>query len=137
MIVVALKGLILHEGQALLLRRSDTDETGPGTWEFPGGKLEFGEKLEDALAREIEEETGLRTAAGELLYAATFLTNPERQVVLLTYACRIIGDFMPVALSPEHSGYRWVSPEEFGDWLPAPILAELASSEAARRLGFG
>jgi len=87
-IINASKGLILRKGKALILQRSHYDDTFAGTWEFPGGKLEFGERLEDCLRREIREETRLEVEIERLLYANTFLTHPWRQVVVVTYLCR-------------------------------------------------
>jgi len=58
-IIVAVKGIINHNGKILIIQRSDDDETGANTWEFAGGKIDFGENLEDALIREVKEEVGL------------------------------------------------------------------------------
>ena len=48
-IVVAVKGILLKDGRALIMKRADDDDIGGGTWEFSGGKLEFGESPEEAL----------------------------------------------------------------------------------------
>ena len=55
-----------EEGLILLARRPQGKKRG-GLWEFPGGKVEEGETLEEALAREIEEELGVRPKVGKLL----------------------------------------------------------------------
>ncbi|WP_342773918.1 NUDIX hydrolase [Mesobacillus subterraneus] len=109
-IVVVVKGVILHKGRVLLLRRSAEDVTGAGTWEKVGGKIEFGEELDEALAREILEETGLNVKVEKILYATTFKTNPTRQVVLLTYMCR--SESASIRLSEEHSEYCWAKLDE-------------------------
>jgi 8-oxo-dGTP diphosphatase len=59
-----------QDGAVLLLKRPATDFMG-GIWELPSGKVEPGETLDDALSREVAEETGL-TVAGILLYAGSF-----------------------------------------------------------------
>lgn len=122
-ICVAAKGVILREGKALLLRRSPDDDFGPGQWEFPGGTLEFGEGLEDCLRREVREETGLTIRVQRLLYANTFLTQPWRQVVVVSYLCQPSEE--EVRLSAEHTAFLWAGKEELGQLLPLPVLEEL------------
>lgn len=119
----ASKGLILREGKVLILRRSLYDHTFAGTWEFPGGKLEFGEKLEDCLCREVREETGLEVEVECLLYANTFLTHPWRQVVVVTYLCR--PEEGEVRLSEEHTEYLWATAQELRKRIPQKVLEEL------------
>ncbi len=107
----------------LILRRSLYDHTFAGTWEFPGGKLEFGEKLEDCLCREVREETGLEVEVECLLYANTFLTHPWRQVVVVTYLCR--PEEGEVRLSEEHTEYLWATGQELRERIPQKVLEEL------------
>ncbi|WP_043932962.1 NUDIX hydrolase [Bacillus sp. EB01] len=119
-IVVAVKGVIVHEGKVLIVQRSAYDEAGAGTWECPGGKLDFGEELESALQREIHEETGMAVSVEKLLYAATFKTNSTRQVVILTYLCRsTTGE---VFLSGEHSNFLWAEKNDLVGLLSPGIL---------------
>lgn len=102
---VAVKGLIVYEGKALLLKRSDYDPFGAGQYEFPGGRLEFGEELEEALKREIMEEAGLQVSVERLLYANGFLKHERRHVVVLTWLCSAQSD--QVTLSNEHTEFIW------------------------------
>jgi 8-oxo-dGTP diphosphatase len=74
-IVVAVKRVILFRKKMLIIQRAFDDEVGGGTWECPGGKIDFGEELETALAREVKEEVGLKINVTKLLYASTFKTN--------------------------------------------------------------
>ena len=72
------KVLILDaEGRCLLLRRSRASRANAGKWEFPGGKVDAGESFEEALMREVEEETGLRIGLRRVLGAAQAETPPE------------------------------------------------------------
>ncbi len=121
-IVVALKGIILRDGKILIIKRSDSDEIGAGTWETPGGKLDFGEYPEEALVREIKEEVGLDATVDGILYASSFMPNPFRQVIIITYRCTVPkGD---VGLSDEHSDHLWATNEELVELLPPTILTE-------------
>ena len=59
-------GLIFQRGRLLIMQRSAEQMLG-GLWEFPGGKIEAGESPEEAVAREVREETGLRVRAEQAL----------------------------------------------------------------------
>ncbi|KAA0549275.1 NUDIX domain-containing protein [Bacillus sp. BGMRC 2118] len=122
-IVVVVKGLIKQNNKVLVIKRSSNDEVGAGTWEFVGGKIDFGEKLEEALQREIEEETKLVVTVGQLLYATTFMTKSNRQVVLLTYLCHSVGT--EVTLSHEHDDYQWCETDQLHQYLNIEIMMEL------------
>lgn len=126
-IVVALKGIILLEGKILIVKRAPNDQVGANTWEFAGGKLEFGEGLEVALKREILEEVGLQVTAEKILYASTFQTDPFRQVVIIVYLCHALDK--EVVLSKEHSEYLWVSKEELKEYLPQEIILDLIKNQ--------
>ena len=54
---VGVGGVLVHEGRVLLIRRGKDPLR--GRWVVPGGTVELGETLEEALVREMEEETGL------------------------------------------------------------------------------
>jgi 8-oxo-dGTP diphosphatase len=122
-IIVAVKGIILHANKALIVMRDENDEIGAGTWECVGGKIDFGEELENALIREVLEEVGIEVNVEELLYATTFKTSPERQVVILTY--KYIAKTNKVTLSAEHHEYRWVSEREFKELLFPAIVSDM------------
>ncbi|MEQ2529440.1 NUDIX domain-containing protein [Bacillaceae bacterium CLA-AA-H227] len=125
-IVVAVKGVILHKGKVLIVKRALDDYRG-GTWECPGGKIDFGEDLEVALIREIEEEVGLAVTVDKILFATTFNTEPTRQVVILTYLCR--SESQNVVLSVEHSEYLWATKEQLKEMLVTEIVADFEKNE--------
>ena len=126
-ILVVVKGLILNEGKVLLVKRSNEEEVGGGTWELVGGKIEFGEDLKPGLLREIKEEVNLNVTIERILYTTTFLTDPTRQVILLTYLCQ--SQTKTVALSSAHSDYHWATKEETRLLLTPEILRDFEKSD--------
>ena len=92
MIVVA-AALIDREGRVLLQQRAP-GRAMAGLWEFPGGKIEPGERPEAALVRELAEELGIDVDQGALT-PATFASaelggenGDKRHLLLLLYCCR-------------------------------------------------
>ena len=103
--VTVVRALIESEGRVLLVRRAAWD-TLPGLWELPGGKVDRGEPLLEALAREVEEETGLMLASARLASRREMLSPRGRTVREYVYVVSAIG---AVALSDEHDDHVWVS----------------------------
>lgn len=124
---VAVKGVILNENKVLIVKRSNHDDFRSGTWECPGGKIEFGEDLETALIREIEEETGITVTVEKILYATTLKTSPIRQVVIITYLCRT--ENTNIVLSKEHSEYLWAKRGELKLLLAPEIIKDFERND--------
>ncbi len=80
----------MRDGRALLIRRGK--EPLYGRWSVPGGRVELGESLEQALGREMEEETGLVVAPVEILAVFDRIERDEAGVlyhfVIVDYLCR-------------------------------------------------
>lgn len=101
------------DGRVLLLRRAHHRDYAPGAWECVTGRLEQGEGFEDALRREVREETGLDAEPVALLGTAHFHRGPmdgDHELVGVTYLCRVPAA-VPPRLSPEHDAARWVDAE--------------------------
>jgi 8-oxo-dGTP diphosphatase len=122
-IVVALKAIIIYNRKALIIQRSYGDMSGSGSWEFAGGKLEFGEDLETGLKREITEEVGLTVKIERLLYASTFQSKENRQTVILNYLCHSFSD--QVVLSEEHEKHIWADKKTMKKYLAKGILHDI------------
>jgi 8-oxo-dGTP diphosphatase len=90
-----------HHGRLFLARRGPKAKNERGLWEFPGGSVEFGERLADALRREIREEYGVEIAVGELLDVVDHILPDEGQHwVSPTFVCRIVAG-TPTIREPE------------------------------------
>jgi len=121
MIRVAAAALVIHEGKILLLKRDDYDKVSPGLWSFPGGKVEEGETLEDALIRELKEEANIEGAILDIIYATTIFTG-EDQLHLLHYLVKPTS--FNVKISDEHSAFKWVNLKAVKDHLPSVIIKD-------------
>lgn len=109
---ISVKGVLVRRGRVLLLRN------GRGEWELPGGRLDDGEAPEEALVREIREETGLSAAVAWPVDAWVYRVSPREKVLILEYACRLTGGG-DVRISHEHSGHAWLRPADLqGEPLP-------------------
>jgi 8-oxo-dGTP diphosphatase len=131
-IVVAVKAIILYGRRALIIQRSYEDITGGGSWEFAGGKLEFGEDLDTGLKREVMEEVGLQIKVKKLLYASTFQSGKNRQVVIINYLCHSMSD--QVILSEEHVKYLWADKKTMKQYLSKGILRDLESNNIFEKI---
>lgn len=107
-------GIIVRNGKAFVIRRSEKRRLFPGTWDIPGGHLEVGETWENALAREVEEETGWHLKAilaelGEQRWSG----NDNRWRLERDYLITVDGDLDHPRLElDEHLEHRWVGASE-------------------------
>jgi 8-oxo-dGTP diphosphatase len=98
-----------REDKCLFLRRSSDSKTNPGRWEPPGGKIEPGELLDEALRREVCEETNLQVFVRRLLGAIEFELPTIKVACLIMEGRLVSGD---IRLSSEHDAYQWIRLEE-------------------------
>jgi 8-oxo-dGTP diphosphatase len=104
--VLVTAAVIERDGAFLLTRRLEGTHL-EGHWEFPGGKCEAGESLEQCLARELREELGVEAIIGEEVFTVRH-AYPERVVQLHFFACAIHGE--PAAMLGQQM--RWVRRDE-------------------------
>lgn len=100
--IVAVAGLVTDaQGRVLMLRSPRRD------WEFPGGQVEEGESLTDALRREVWEETGVTVSVGSLVGV---YSNVKSHIVMFDFLCDYIGGDLTTSVeSPE---VAWVDRDE-------------------------
>ena len=102
--------VIRRKDGKILIAQRPADHMLGGLWEFPGGKLESGETLEEALRREIEEETSLIIEVGNPLCSVKHAYSHFR-ITLHAFECRPVRGR---ARAHEHAALRWVRPSELG-----------------------
>jgi 8-oxo-dGTP diphosphatase len=104
-----------------LLARRPPGRPLAGLWEFPGGKVETGERPEEALIREMSEELGIEIAEA-CLAPLTFAshTYPEFHLLMPLYACR---KWKGTVTAREGQALAWVRPSRFGEY-PMPPADE-------------
>ena len=97
--------VVEHDGRVLLLRRPGNDFMG-GIWELPSGKVEPGEHLDQALAREVEEETGLQvTGIGRYIDSFDYRSGSGKHSRQFNFTVQCAAP-EPVRLT-EHDAYTW------------------------------
>ncbi|MEM3066370.1 MAG: NUDIX hydrolase [Nitrososphaerota archaeon] len=111
--VVAVGALILQDHNILLVKR--TNEPGKGRWSIPGGTVEIGESLRDAVVREVYEETGLVVEVLELLDVVEVIRKDEVgniafHYVILDYLAKPVGGTLVAA--SDASDVLWVPIDE-------------------------
>lgn len=120
---LAVKGIIRrNDGKILVLKRSDKDDHKPSVWETVGGGMDQEETPQEALAREIREETDLAVNVNEPFNIFSFKKDTGEFKIGITFLCEYLDG--EVALSDEHSDYRWIDPQEFADLESVPSLHE-------------
>jgi mutator protein MutT len=82
-------GILLENNRIMLIKRYVTAVRG---WSLPGGKLEFGETIEQCLTREMKEETGLDVKVRELLYITDRFYDVERHIVHMSFLVERAGN---------------------------------------------
>jgi len=111
---ITVKAVLLNKKEeVLLLKRSEKEESNQGCWDFPGGYLEEGETIEEALQNEIKEETGIDAKIGPIVRISEFPKNhpafrSEKRGIRFLAFC----DKNEVKLSSEHSDYKWLPMEK-------------------------
>lgn len=134
--VVGVGGVVVRDGRALLVRRGKPPLL--GRWVIPGGTVELGETLEDALVREIREETGLEAEPVEVLTVFDRIERDRESVayhyVIVDYLCRWLSG-EPAAAS-DALDVAWLRPDELAAY-DVPAKAVEVVEDAFRRVAGG
>jgi 8-oxo-dGTP diphosphatase len=124
LVLVAACALIDADGRVLIAQRPP-GKSMAGLWEFPGGKVEAGERPEVSLIRELKEELGIDVKE-ECLAPLTFASHryPDFHLLMPLYVCRRWDGFVEAR---EQQKLKWVRPPELRDYPMPPADEPLIS----------
>ncbi len=109
-------GIIKKENKFLIIKRISDDTSESGFWEFPSGKVEFGESINEGLLRELLEEVGIDFSKIEkrLIGTSEYIIekkNQKRYTVQLNYLIEVKKE-LKIKISGEHTEFAWVNKED-------------------------
>ncbi len=107
--------IVDREGRALMIKRKF--EPNRGRWSLPGGLLETGETLEEAVRREVREELGVKVKIEELLQVSEEIIRDGKgktrfHFVLVDYLAKFDGSRAKITLNEESESFAWFQPRE-------------------------
>lgn len=118
--LVGVGAVVVHQGRVLLVQRGT--EPAKGKWSIPGGLIDLGEALSEAVVREVREETGLDVEPIELIELLDRIYREDDRVryhyVIADYLCRVTGGELNAA--SDAAAVRWV---EHTEWNSHSALA--------------
>ncbi|KJZ46011.1 (deoxy)nucleoside triphosphate pyrophosphohydrolase [Pseudomonas fluorescens] len=121
---------VVHlDGKILITRRAPGEKLA-GMWEFPGGKLEHEETPQDCITRELREELGVESVAGEILTSTTY-TYPGGTIELIAIMVKLQSTQFTLQV---HDLFEWVQPQELLQYGLAPADIPIAE-EIIRKYG--
>ena len=132
--ILAVSAAIIRDGCVLIVRRAPKPPAA-GLYTLPGGGVELGETLEQAIIREVREETGLEIAPLALVGFREAIGRDaagrvERHFVILPFAARWVGG--EIALSGELAEAHWRKPDELAGLKTTDGLAEIVAAAVER-----
>ncbi|MGA2941633.1 MAG: 8-oxo-dGTP diphosphatase MutT [Xanthobacteraceae bacterium] len=124
LVLVAACALIDADGRVLIAQRP-LGKSMAGLWEFPGGKVEPGERPEQCLIRELKEELGIAVRE-ECLAPLTFASHsyPDFHLLMPLYVCR---RWEGIVIAQEQQALKWVRPGELKNYPMPPADEPLIS----------
>jgi 8-oxo-dGTP diphosphatase len=120
---IAVGAIVIDDGRLLMVQRGG--DPGRGLWSLPGGRVEAGEYLHDALVREVREETGLDVEPQALVGILEIVGDPH--YVILDFAASATTKAEPVAQGDADDA-RWVPLSEIEKLECTPRFVETLTS---------
>ena len=130
--VLGVGAVVVRDGKVLLVKRGH--EPLKGRWSLPGGRVELGETLVEAVRREIREETGLEIEVGPVLEVFDRIerrgTHVASHLVIVDYLCTCVGGTLCAADDAEDA--VWVEPGDLDAYHVTPLAADVIRRGFAR-----
>ena len=136
--VVGVGAVVLDEDRVLLIKRGNPPLK--GQWSLPGGGVEVGETLEQAIAREVLEETGMAIEVGPIVEVLDRISRDadgrvEHHFVLVDFVCRPNGGILRGASDAEDAA--WVTMADLARYEVAPVTISVIQKAASRGFAVG
>jgi 8-oxo-dGTP diphosphatase len=131
--IVGVGGVIVQDGKAIIVKRAN--DPYKGQWSIPGGRVELGESLAEALVREMREETGLDVEIGPLIEVferiqwndepppALRARRLRYHFVIVDYVCTPVGG--ELCAGDDAADVRWVTREELAQYEIRPSAVDV------------
>lgn len=102
------------KGKVFILKRTHTSHS-EGAWCLPGGKIDYGQTVEQAVAKELFEETSLNCLSSRFLFYQDSLPEIEGDMhcINLYFECTVSGD---IALNEESGEYAWIGENDINKY---------------------
>jgi len=121
----ATKAFVVNKNKVLILQESTkyTEGTNAGRFDVPGGRVKPGERFDEGLRREVEEETGLKIKIGKPFFVNEWrpvVGGEKWQIVASFFECKSATD--KVKLSKDHTDFQWIKPKDYKKYNLIPNL---------------
>ena len=117
-------GVVISDGELLLIRRLTEPEA--GKWSLPGGRVEFGETMAEAVERELLEETGLHVTCGALV-GWVERTDSDYHFAIFDFAAELVSDRSELRAGTDASDAQWAPLAQVHDLALVAGLGEFLS----------
>ncbi len=107
--LISVRAIIREDQKTLLLRRASGRQSILGKYELPGGRLDYGEQPEDALARYLKDDAGLVIQSAQLYDVLTYIDHDDRdiQYTFILYLVSLSANGNKVRVSQKYDQYAW------------------------------